>query len=302
MRKKFTQNYTTGRKRLLAILLTLGLLLAEPGLTKAADAKNQPATQDQTTELPAPSEADTYIITLENSRQGDGVLDKLNKSATREYQNFSELPEENIAVIQADENKIKELKETDGVRSIEEDIILNGSKNPTSKKNHKETDSSLIKKKQKKIAEWKDKTSSENTGAGWNIQMVGADNLKLSDKQSQSTDANADEDTKTIPPATTDGAKKIKVAVIDSGMDTTEHYDVKEHINFIKDDGDVAQCYEDRTGHGTAIAGIIAGNGSGVPGINPDVELYSLKVLDENNQSPASRIIEAIYWCIGHDI
>ena len=55
------------------------------------------------------------------------------------------------------------------------------------------------------------------------------------------------------------------------------------------------------SGHGTGIASIIAGNGEGgVYGVNPNAELYSVKVLDEHNQAPLSRIIQGIYWCIDH--
>lgn len=62
--------------------------------------------------------------------------------------------------------------------------------------------------------------------------------------------------------------------------------------------------YYDITGHGTSVAGIIAltGKVTGLKGINPNVQLYSVKVLDNNNMAPISRIIEAIYWCIDNDI
>ncbi len=289
MKQKTVYCRAAYKRRLFAILLTLSLLAPESDTAKAADIWKQPAGKDAA----AQTRTDTYIITLEENRQGEALLDELNDIATEEYQDYSELPEENIAVIQADEDTVKELRKTDGVRCVEEDIILNGSKKSASKKSNKEAERTLLKKKQKKIAEWKDKTSTENTSASWNIQMVGADGI--SDKEysgGKTTDSTLCEPSPC----------PVKIAVIDSGMDMTEHYDVKEHINFVKEDENVALCYEDRTGHGTAIAGIIAGNQNGIPGINPDAELYSLKVLDENNQSPASRIVEAIHWCIGHDI
>ena len=37
-------------------------------------------------------------------------------------------------------------------------------------------------------------------------------------------------------------------------------------------------------------------------GVNPDVELYSVKVLDGDNKAPLSRIIRGIYWCMENDI
>ena len=42
--------------------------------------------------------------------------------------------------------------------------------------------------------------------------------------------------------------------------------------------------------------------GKGITGINTNVELYSARVLDENNSAPTSRVIEAIYWAIDHNV
>lgn len=60
----------------------------------------------------------------------------------------------------------------------------------------------------------------------------------------------------------------------------------------------------DDNGHGTALAGVMCAkdDDSGIVGINPNMELYSVKALDANNQSPLSRIIEGIYWGIKHDV
>lgn len=218
---------------------------------------------------------DTYIVSLTDNVQGESVANELETDATEEYDTYEELKKENVVVIEATEEEIKEIKKEDSVVYVEEDIILNGSKKGKSKKLTK-----LQKEKQKKIEDMKERLSEKEDNTSWNIEMVGADEVE---------DA-------TVP------KHKIKVAVIDSGMDFTEHYDVKEYINFIEEDEDIAIQYQDQTGHGTAVAGIIAGNGTGLQGMNPDVELYSLRVLDEKNQSPVSRIAEAIYWSIENDI
>lgn len=49
---------------------------------------------------------------------------------------------------------------------------------------------------------------------------------------------------------------KIKVAIIDSGIDYNEDIDVKERKNFISGQDNVSVLYEDSTGHGTGIAGL----------------------------------------------
>lgn len=94
--------------------------------------------------------------------------------------------------------------------------------------------------------------------------------------------------------------KKVKVAIVDSGIDETSDIDVKERANFVPGQDAVSPVYEDCTGHGTSIAGIIAAkdNEIGISGINSNVELYSARVFDANNQARISQVIEAINWAI----
>lgn len=94
--------------------------------------------------------------------------------------------------------------------------------------------------------------------------------------------------------------KKIKVGIIDSGIDETSDIDVKERANFVPGQDNVSSIYEDCTGHGTSIAGIIAAkdNDIGITGINSNVELYSARVFDASNSAKISQVIEAINWAI----
>lgn len=89
--------------------------------------------------------------------------------------------------------------------------------------------------------------------------------------------------------------KGVKVAVIDSGV--AKHFDlnVKQRINFVDDEDEF-----DYNGHGTHVAGIIAAlkNNKGVLGVAPDVELYSIKVLNANGQGYMEDLVSAIEWCI----
>lgn len=116
----------------------------------------------------------------------------------------------------------------------------------------------------------------------WNLDMINNENKLVNDKLSA----------------------KIKVAVIDSGIDFTSDVDVQERKNFIPDQDSVSPLYEDGSGHGTSVAGIIAAkdNEEGITGIDENVELYSAKVLDENNQAPISRVVEAINWAIEKNV
>ena len=58
----------------------------------------------------------------------------------------------------------------------------------------------------------------------------------------------------------------------------------------------------DDNGHGTHVAGIIAGNGFDTrgtrAGIAPAAHLVSLKVLDENGQGSVSNVIAALQWAV----
>lgn len=133
----------------------------------------------------------------------------------------------------------------------------------------------FLKEKHEKEVE---KRLSKDSNIEWNIQTINADKVE------KNTDVDA----------------KVKVALIDSGVDFTSDIDIYERKNFIPGEDEVSVLYEDGSGHGTSIAGIIAAkdNGEGITGINPNVKLYSAKVLDENNYAPINRIVEAINWAI----
>ena len=106
-----------------------------------------------------------------------------------------------------------------------------------------------------------------------------------------------------------DGAG-IGVAVIDSGV-TAWHNDladpnapgtqrVDEFVDFV---GGQTQPYDDY-GHGTHVAGIIAGNGADSngdrTGIAPRARLLVLKVLDDAGRGRISDVIAAIDYAVGH--
>lgn len=99
-------------------------------------------------------------------------------------------------------------------------------------------------------------------------------------------------------------SQKIKVAIIDSGVDYSENVQIWESRDFITDDPVTTPLYEDRTGHGTSVASLLAGTKEDgeVKGIDSNVQLYSARVLDENNQAPVSRVVSAIYWAMEKDV
>ncbi len=93
---------------------------------------------------------------------------------------------------------------------------------------------------------------------------------------------------------TTQG-KAIRVAIIDTGIAKHPDLSIAGGVNTIN-----GGSYADDNGHGTHVAGIVAGHGrSGKRiGAAPKVELYAVKALDQNGEGFVSDIIEGIDWCI----
>jgi serine protease AprX len=92
----------------------------------------------------------------------------------------------------------------------------------------------------------------------------------------------------------------IGIAVIDSGI--ASHPDLGGRVitgqNFNVSVTDVIDDY----GHGTAVAGIIAGDGKGsggqYVGIAPRANLINLRVNDGTGAAPTSAIMNAIFWAV----
>lgn len=97
--------------------------------------------------------------------------------------------------------------------------------------------------------------------------------------------------------------KDVTVAVIDTGI--FPHPDLTYPENRIAAWNDMingrSAPYDDN-GHGTHVAGIIAGNGTAsrgkYVGMAPDVKVVGIKALDSEGSGNTSDIISAIEWCV----
>ncbi len=94
--------------------------------------------------------------------------------------------------------------------------------------------------------------------------------------------------------------KKVKVAILDTGVSNHEDIAIKGGISFV----DYTTSYADDNGHGTHVAGIIAAkdNKVGVVGVAPNSEIYAVKVMDKYGNGSYSNIIEALEWAIDNNI
>ena len=116
----------------------------------------------------------------------------------------------------------------------------------------------------------------------WNINMI---NAKSGDNMNVSS--------------------KVKVAILDSGVEYSERLNVVSRKSFLPGEVSGNEVFEDISGHGTSVAGVLAAranNGSTLRGVNSNVEIYSAKVLDEENKAPISRVIAGIYWAIDNKV
>ncbi len=102
--------------------------------------------------------------------------------------------------------------------------------------------------------------------------------------------------------------KGIKVAILDTGIDST-HPDlvVVGGINFAgttKDGSTNSADWADGHGHGTHCAGIVAArnNDIGVVGVAPEAALYAVKVLSDSGTGYTSDIIQGLDWCAANGI
>lgn len=175
-----------------------------------------------------------------------------------ESENSTNLEEQSIVVVDLTEEEAGQLSSEEGIVCIEEDYVMKGSS---------EEDYIV-----KGLSEENDNIKTE-----WNTDMVNGDDCD------------------------SDSLETVKVAVIDSGIDYTDGIDVKVRKNFIPGQDDTNILYEDIAGHGTGIAGIISAaqnDDNYLNGITSNVELYSARVLDGNNTSPVSRVVNGIYWAI----
>ncbi len=196
--------------------------------------------------------------------------DKSVHDLEKEYKSSEEstceerLSEENTISLNMTGKEANDLQKRKDVLLVEEDISVNAcSRNEYRKKIFRK-----IRTKGKNKREW-------------NIQAIKADTVE---KESENE---------------TQDQKKVKVAVLDSGIDYDNDIIITDSINLVPGEEEMSPFFMDDTGHGTSVAGIIAAedNDEGITGINDKIELYSARVLHDDT-APVSRVVEGIYWAI----
>ena len=92
----------------------------------------------------------------------------------------------------------------------------------------------------------------------------------------------------------------VGIAVIDSGI--SAHPDLGGRVIMDRNFNATVTGTDDAYGHGTAVAGIIAGDGTASAGryigIAPEANLINLRVNDGTGAAPTSAIMNAILWAV----
>lgn len=203
-----------------------------------------------------------YIVVTNSGR----ALDEANKISNESEELLKINSKKTISKMTLGNNDLSQLKSIDGVTNVEKDIVLSGSSNDNANSTE-ETD----------VLDYLFKDVNTKDLNQWNLESLGVDEID-----------------------TSPSGEKVKVELLDSGVSWSDDIDVKYRENLIEEDAGINPLYEDYSQHGTGMAGVICAkdNGKGVTGVNPNVELYSVRALDNNIEAPLSRIIQGIYWGI----
>ena len=191
------------------------------------------------------------------------------------------LEKNNMAAVTLTDSEAETLEENPDIAFVEEDIEVKAcgksGKNESVKQIHKKIENRLPKNKGK---------------SQWNMRMIHGDKV-TQDKFSHLFKRKGKTE-----------KKKIKVAVLDSGVDYWSDIDLAESLTLVPDEEEMSLLFMDGTGHGNSVAGLIAAkdNEEGITGVNPNAEIYSIRVLDNDNCSLVSRIVEGIYMAIERDV
>ena len=92
----------------------------------------------------------------------------------------------------------------------------------------------------------------------------------------------------------------VRVGIIDTGIEynhpeVAASFDDVKGYDFVKDDENPV----DENGHGTHVAGIVAGQNYGVA---PGATLYAIRVLDSNGSGSEKDVISGIEWAIKNEL
>lgn len=209
-----------------------------------------------------------YIVRAKNEKVYDGIKQNLenDKLAVTTYMQDALISEENMLVMNLTTDEAGQLDDMSGVMSVEKDVELTA--NEVVPVDEKQVEKVLEGEQDLRVDQW-------------NLRAIDCpENMPETEEQNM-----------------------VKVAVLDSGVNFNEGIEVEQRVDLVNKKH-ISVNFEDPSGHGTGIAGMINGQKEKgqLSGVADNVALYSVKLLDQDNTTPVSRLIEGIYWCIENEI
>ena len=224
-----------------------------------------------------------YIVMTGAKKQADDLEQRYDCPYVVNANSGDCLQENQMASLTLTDREAEKLSSQTNVAFVEEDIVVTASH--TSAKNNKQytaQTASMFNKgdRKKSVVEKVQKDDSEE----WNLRMIHADRARklIPKKRKKEKD------------------DRVRIAILDSGVDYNTDMNIAATFSLVPGEEDMNPLFMDATGHGTSVAGLAAAkdNGEGITGVDPYAEIYSIRVLDDDNCSPISRIIEGIYMAI----
>lgn len=218
-------------------------------------------------------EKKNYIVKLNTKKSLQSVKNTYSESSEINENSEEKLEDNQIVSLELSGEQAEKLESSDKTEYIEEDSIVTAS-TKGKKKGH------WYKKKKAKHAKKENRHKKNHSSVEWNVRMIKAESTKES------------------------GEHPVKIAILDSGIDWGNDINLAYQTSLVPGEEEMTQVFMDGSGHGSSVASLIAAqdNEDGITGINPNVDIYSYRVLDDYNQAPLSRVIEAIYMAIDQKV
>lgn len=218
-------------------------------------------------------EKKNYIVKLNTKKSLQSVKNTYSESSEINENSEEKLEDNQIVSLELSGEQAEKLESSDKTEYIEEDSIVTAS-TKGKKKGH------WNKKKKAKHAKKENRHKKNHSSVEWNVRMIKAESTKES------------------------GEHPVKIAILDSGIDWGNDINLAYQTSLVPGEEEMTQVFMDGSGHGSSVASLIAAqdNEDGITGINPNVDIYSYRVLDDYNQAPLSRVIEAIYMAIDQKV